>query len=81
MMVYNSSIVIGIVGIFQSVVQLDRIMAVQLLFSRPVMTHNWLLALRAMNGATYRSITASGCGSLYCEQLYYTLVVELLAKC
>ena len=56
-------------------------MLVQLLISRPVVAHNWLLALRAMIGANYWSITVSSHGSLYCEWLCYTLVVGLLTKC
>ena len=56
-------------------------MFVQLLISSPLLGHNWLLALRAMIGASYRSITASIHSSLYCEWLCCTLTVELLTKC
>ena len=58
-----------------------QIMAVQLLISRPLLACDWLQALRAMIGANYQSVTSSSCGSLYCEQLCNTLVVELLTKC
>ena len=63
---YFSSVVVsllfGKVGILNI-----RIIVVQLHLSRPVLAHNWLLALKAMIGVNYQSVTVSGHGSLYCE--------------